>query len=158
MKKRPSILWLVVALNLVVLVALAFAYPHLMISPGPLVKGHEELATDCFACHAAWRGASTQRCTDCHAVADVGLKTTKGVPIPSRTVKVSFHQELIEPLSDRELEILQLLSDGLTNQQIAEKLTIVLGTVKAHNHNIFGKLGVGNRVQAIARARALNLL
>ncbi|MGD9833627.1 MAG: cytochrome c3 family protein, partial [Piscinibacter sp.] len=96
MKKRPPILWIVVALNLVVLVALVFAYPHLMISPGPLVKGHEELATDCFACHAAWRGAATTRCTECHAVADVGLKTTKGVPIPTRTVKVSFHQELIE--------------------------------------------------------------
>lgn len=96
MKKRPPILWIVVALNLVVLVALAFAYPHLMISPGPLVKGHEELATDCFACHAAWRGAATPRCTECHAVADVGLKTTRGVTIPARTVKVSFHQELIE--------------------------------------------------------------
>ncbi len=95
MKKRP-VLWIVVALNLVVLVALAFVYPHLMISPGPLVKGHEQLATDCFACHAAWRGASTQRCIECHAVAEVGLKTTKGVPILTRTVKVSFHQELIE--------------------------------------------------------------
>ena len=95
-KKRPPILWIVVALNLVVLVALVFLYPHLMISPGPLVKGHEELATDCFACHAAWRGAATPRCTECHAVADVGLKTTKGVSIPTRTVKVSFHQELIE--------------------------------------------------------------
>jgi hypothetical protein len=42
-----------------VLVALAFAYPHLMVSPGPLVKGHAELATDCFACHAPWRGASS---------------------------------------------------------------------------------------------------
>ena len=87
MKKRP-LLWIVVALNLTVLVALAFVYPHLMISPGPLVKGHEELATDCFACHAAWRGASTQRCTECHAVADIGLAATKGVPIPTRTVKV----------------------------------------------------------------------
>lgn len=96
MKKRPPILWIVVALNLVVLVALAFTHPHLMISPGPLVKGHEELATDCFACHAAWRGASTRRCAECHAVADVGLKTTKGVPIPTRTVKVSFHRELVE--------------------------------------------------------------
>ena len=57
MKKRPPVLWIVVALNLVVLVALAFAYPHLMISPGPLVKGHEDLVTDCFACHAAWRGS-----------------------------------------------------------------------------------------------------
>ncbi|MCE4540291.1 class III cytochrome C family protein [Pelomonas sp. P7] len=95
MKKRPVLL-IVIALNLVVLVALAFAYPHLMVSPGPLVKGHAELATDCFACHAAWRGAASERCTECHAVADIGLKTTKGVPIPARSVKVSFHQELTE--------------------------------------------------------------
>lgn len=94
-KKRP-VLWIVVALNLAVLVALVFVYPHLMIGPGLLVKGHEDLATDCFACHAAWRGASAERCTSCHVVAEVGLRTTKGVPIATRTVKVSFHQELIE--------------------------------------------------------------
>lgn len=95
MKKRPVLL-IVIALNLMVLVALAFAYPHLMVSPGPLVKGHAELATDCFACHAAWRGASSSRCTECHATADIGLKTTQGVPIPSRSVRVSFHQDLVE--------------------------------------------------------------
>ncbi|RYF48453.1 MAG: hypothetical protein EOO38_10065 [Cytophagaceae bacterium] len=70
MKKRPVLL-IVIALNLVVLVALAFVYPHLMVSPGPLVKGHADLTTDCFACHAAWRGASPGRCIECHAVADV---------------------------------------------------------------------------------------
>lgn len=95
MSKRP-ILPIVIALNLVALVALAFAYPHLMISPGPLTKGHEALATDCFACHAAWRGASTPLCIACHAVADVGLRTTQGMPIGSRAIKLSFHQELIE--------------------------------------------------------------
>ena len=95
MKKRPVLL-IVIALNLLVLVALAFVYPHLMVSPGPLVKGHAELTTDCFACHAAWRGASASRCTGCHAVEDVGLKTTKGVPIAAATVKGSFHQDLIE--------------------------------------------------------------
>ncbi|CAD5372783.1 MULTIHEME_CYTC domain-containing protein [Rubrivivax sp. A210] len=95
MKKRPVLL-IVIALNLVVLVALAFAYPHLMVSPGPLVKGHAELATDCFACHAVWRGASSGRCVECHAVADVGLRTTKGVAIAAGTIKVSFHQALIE--------------------------------------------------------------
>ena len=95
MKKRPVLL-IVIALNLLVLVALAFVYPHLMVSPGPLVKGHAELATDCFACHSAWRGASSQRCAACHVTAEVGLKTTQGVSIPGRTVKVSFHQELIE--------------------------------------------------------------
>ena len=82
--KKPPILMIVIALNLLVLVALAFVYPHLMVSPGPLVKGHAELATDCFACHAAWRGASSRQCIACHAVADVGLKTTKGVPIALR--------------------------------------------------------------------------
>jgi hypothetical protein len=61
-----------------------------------LVKGHAELTTDCFACHSAWRGASSPRCTACHATAEIGLTTTKGVPIPSRTVQVSFHQDLIE--------------------------------------------------------------
>jgi Class III cytochrome C family len=95
LKKRPVLL-IVIALNLLVLVALAFAYPHLMVSPGPLVQGHAELATDCFACHAPWRGASSARCTGCHAVADVGLKTTQGVPIAAGTIKGSFHQSLIE--------------------------------------------------------------
>ena len=95
MKKRPVLL-IVIAFNLLVLVALAFAYPHLMVSPGPLVKGHAELTTDCFACHSAWRGASSGRCIGCHAVADVGLRTTKGVPIATATIKGSFHQELIE--------------------------------------------------------------
>jgi ATP/maltotriose-dependent transcriptional regulator MalT len=65
---------------------------------------------------------------------------------------------LIEPLSDRELQILRLLAQGYTNQQIADALTVVVGTVKAHNHHIFGKLGVANRVQALARARELELI
>jgi LuxR family maltose regulon positive regulatory protein len=65
---------------------------------------------------------------------------------------------LLDPLTERELEILQLLADGHTNQEIAERLILVLGTVKAHNHNIFSKLGVRNRVQAISRARELRLI
>lgn len=65
---------------------------------------------------------------------------------------------LVDPLSERELEILQLLSDGLTNQEIADQLYIVLGTVKTHNYNIYSKLGVKNRTQAINRARELNLI
>ncbi len=67
-------------------------------------------------------------------------------------------QGLVDRLSERELEILMLMAAGYTNQQIAEKLIVVLGTVKAHNHNIFRKLDVANRVQAITRARELNLL
>ncbi len=65
---------------------------------------------------------------------------------------------LIEPLSERELEVLQLIADGLTNPEIASQLYIALNTVKAHTRNIYGKLGVNNRTQAAARARALGIL
>ncbi|MCB0208970.1 MAG: tetratricopeptide repeat protein [Anaerolineae bacterium] len=67
-------------------------------------------------------------------------------------------QPLIEPLSDRELEVLDLIATGLSNQEIADKLIIAEGTVKKHIHNIFGKLGVRRRSQAILRATELNLL
>ena len=66
--------------------------------------------------------------------------------------------ELIEPLTLREIEILQLLSGGCTNADIAGKLIISTGTVKAHTNRIFGKLGVRNRTEAAARARELHLL
>jgi hypothetical protein len=90
--------WLlaVIAANLVALVALAFIYPHLMVSPGALASGHAELATDCFACHAPGRGAAASLCIACHALPDIGLRTTKAVALPQRNLKTSFHQELIE--------------------------------------------------------------
>ena len=65
---------------------------------------------------------------------------------------------LVEPLSARELEVLQLVAAGLTNQEIAERLFIGLATVKTHTHNIFQKLGVGDRRQSILRANELGLL
>jgi LuxR family maltose regulon positive regulatory protein len=65
---------------------------------------------------------------------------------------------LVEPLSERELEVLQYVAAGLTNRQIAERLYLSLNTIKVHNRNIYGKLGVNNRVQAVTRARELGLL
>jgi LuxR family maltose regulon positive regulatory protein len=65
---------------------------------------------------------------------------------------------LIEPLSERELEVLGLIAEGLTNQEIATRLFLTLNTVKAHAHNIYGKLTVNNRTHAVARARELGLL
>ena len=65
---------------------------------------------------------------------------------------------LIEPLTERELEVLRLMATGLSNQEIADELVVALGTVKAHLHNIYGKLSVRGRTQAAARARELNLL
>ncbi|QBD81640.1 hypothetical protein EPA93_38990 [Ktedonosporobacter rubrisoli] len=66
--------------------------------------------------------------------------------------------QLIDPLSEREIEILQLIAAGHKNQEIADKLVIVIGTVKAHVNNIYRKLGVRSRVQAISRAQALHLI
>lgn len=67
-------------------------------------------------------------------------------------------QSLIEPLSERELEILRLVAKGNSNQQIADELFLATGTVKKHLNNIFGKLGTYNRTQCVARARELQLL
>ncbi len=60
---------------------------------------------------------------------------------------------LEEPLSERELEVLRLLADGLTNQEIADRLVVTVGTVKTHVHHIYGKLNVRSRPEAAARAR-----
>ncbi len=65
---------------------------------------------------------------------------------------------LIDPLSERELEVLQLVTAGMSNQEIAQKLVIAVSTVKSHTNKIFSKLDVQNRTQAVARARELNLL
>jgi len=67
-------------------------------------------------------------------------------------------QPLAEPLSERELEVLGLVAQGLTNAEIAARLFIARGTVKRHINNIYGKLQVRHRAEAIARARDLGLL
>jgi LuxR family maltose regulon positive regulatory protein len=65
---------------------------------------------------------------------------------------------LIEPLSERELEVLRLIAQGLSNQEIARSLFVALSTVKGHNLRIFAKLQAKSRTEAVARARELGLL
>ena len=65
---------------------------------------------------------------------------------------------LPEPLTGREREVLRLLLEGASNREIARRLVLSVNTVKRHVYNLFGKLGVRSRTQAIARARTLNLL
>ena len=63
-----------------------------------------------------------------------------------------------ETLSDREIEVLRLIAEGLTNREIADRLFISLTTVKTHTSNIYSKLGVNSRTQALVRARAQGFL
>ena len=67
-------------------------------------------------------------------------------------------QSLTEPLSQRELEILQLIAQGLSNRAISERLFLALDTVKGHNRRIYGKLLVHTRTEAVAKARSLGIL
>jgi LuxR family maltose regulon positive regulatory protein len=65
---------------------------------------------------------------------------------------------LIEPLSERELEVLGLMAEGHSNPEIAAELIIALGTVKAHTSSIYRKLGVPSRTEAVVKAGELDLL
>lgn len=76
-------------------------------------------------------------------------------PEQAQTGKTS---RIAEPLSDREQKVLELLAEGLSNKEIADRLCIELRTVKWHTGNIFSKLSVKNRTEAVARARDLNVL
>ena len=103
-----------------------------------------------------------KRSTRLHSFMSALLAAFSTAQRPSSDATINHQQSaiqnLIEPLSDREREVLHLVADGLSNQEIASKLIIGLGTVKTHINNIFGKLAVKNRTQAVARARDLDLL
>jgi LuxR family maltose regulon positive regulatory protein len=72
--------------------------------------------------------------------------------------KAAPAQPLIEPLSERELEVLRLICAGKSNQEIADELFVALNTVKRHVNNLYSKLGVSRRAQAILEARRLGLV
>ena len=77
-------------------------------------------------------------------------------PVP--VAKALPGEALIEPLSGRELEVLHLMAAGRSNKEIANELVIAIGTVKRHTANIFDKLDVRNRTEAVTKARQLGLL
>jgi LuxR family maltose regulon positive regulatory protein len=75
-----------------------------------------------------------------------------------RTTLSKANQPLVDPLSERELEVLALIAQGRTNQEIGDRLYLSLNTVKVHTRNIYSKMGVNNRTQAVAQARTIGLL
>ena len=78
-------------------------------------------------------------------------------PEPQAVTPVAI-SALAEPLTQRELEVLGLMAQALTNREIGLRLSVAPGTVKKHADNIYGKLGVNSRMQAVARAQQLDLL
>jgi LuxR family maltose regulon positive regulatory protein len=72
--------------------------------------------------------------------------------------KPTSGSEWIEPLSEREIEVLQLIAEGFTNPEIAARLFLSLNTIKVHTRNIYGKLDTHTRTQAVAKARDLQIL
>ncbi len=86
------------------------------------------------------------------AALDVGEQESAPAPVRPST------PSLVEPLTSRELEVLGLICEGYSNQEISDALVITLNTVKKHASNIYGKLGVRSRTRAAARAQELGLL
>ena len=79
-------------------------------------------------------------------------------PSPATVMKVGVDNGVVEPLSERELEVLGLIAEGLSNKEIGKRLHISLSTVKGHTTNIYGKLGVKSRTQAARYAQSLGLV
>ena len=73
-------------------------------------------------------------------------------------VQTASPDPLIDPLSQREIEVLRLVAEGLSNQEIARRLFVSEGTIKKHNYNIFSKLQVNKRTRAVARAKLLGII
>ncbi len=95
-----------------------------------------------------------------HVVDKMSVDIRHDSAVDEKTVPNSppVDQPLIEPLTARELEVLHLIVEGLTNPEIADRLIIAVGTVKAYTGNIYGKLGVHNRINAVKRASELALI
>ncbi len=105
------------------------------------------------AIHATVRGESFLHPSVAAKLVAEFTRVTAGNQTPSPD-----QSELIEPLSERELEILQIVATGASNKEIASQLYIAEGTVKNHLTNILGKLGVRDRTQAALKARELGFI
>ena len=146
----------------------------LAMEAGYLWPMHDQYATDLLADWQlnlggdAWQTAVSQAALLSIPNMLLEVKQTFAAPFaPQQTqvqkddaqdTAVSANQSLLDPLTKRELEVLQLIADGYTNRQIAETLIISTGTVKYYTSHIYSKLQVASRTQAVAYARDLGIL
>ena len=141
-------------LQIILPVAEAGGYARLFLDEGPPINTLlRRLLTADIGSHKAYVQGLLQ--------AYAAEQNQQPAPSPSPSIPTftaSAAASLIEPLSDREIEVLGLIAEGLSNQEIANRLVIAEGTVKKHIHNIFGKLDVRRRTQVVLRARELGLL
>jgi LuxR family transcriptional regulator, maltose regulon positive regulatory protein len=110
----------------------------------------------------SWLAALPKHVVDAHPTLTRLRKGRRAMPAQphpsSMRTTLDGPKGVFEPLTERELEVLRLVAAGTSNRDIAVRLTVTLGTVKKHLNNIFGKLGVESRTQALVRARELRLL
>jgi len=74
----------------IIVLGLMYSYPHIMLNPGELVNGHQNVKTDCFACHKPFWGISNEKCISCHIVSEIGSIRIDG----TNTKKILFHKSL----------------------------------------------------------------
>ena len=92
--------------------------------------------------------------------AEMGLKQEQpkaSEPLPGAAA-FENNLQLLEPLSQRELEVLRLIDQGLANKEIAQKLSLAPATVKAHIRNLYGKIAAKSRTEALSKARQLGII
>jgi ATP/maltotriose-dependent transcriptional regulator MalT len=101
---------------------------------------------------------------DAHLLYFAGMMRNREADLTGRRLDVrrqesqpDVAQPAINPLTARELQVLQLIAQGQSNSEIAQELVIAVSTVKSHINKIFNKLNVSNRTQALVRAQALQL-
>ena len=120
-----------------------------------LLDNYKDVVTE-----SEWETAVSQSQTETIDAILPTIFTELAIPIPEATQPVTHPQSpaLVDQLTARELEVLQLIAEGLTNRQIADQLVISVGTAKYYTSQIYSKLHVSNRTQAVARARELLLI
>ena len=112
---------------------------------------HTQLGETAFA--SAWNEGKAMTRKQAIDFAEQDVAPPAKTPLSTQ----NNNQSPLEPLSARELDVLRLMAEGLTNAEIAQQLVIALETVKVHARNIYGKLGVRGRTQAVIHAQNLNL-